>query len=205
MEPKWLTWAKEIQSLAQAGLTYSQDVFDQERFQRLREISKEMMAAHTDVPFTKLADLFTNETGYQTPKVDIRAVVLVNKKLLLVQEKSDGNWALPGGWGDIGFSPGEVAAKETKEEAGLEVRPTRMLAVYDTKQHEHPPMPYHVYKLFIQCEVLDGKLSGGLETSGAAFFGMEELPTLSTGRNTRKQILQLVEDAFDPKAPCRFD
>ncbi|WP_153462366.1 NUDIX hydrolase [Sediminibacillus terrae] len=205
MEPKWLTWAKEIQALAQAGLAYSRDVYDQERFQRLREISKEIVAGHTDIPYVKLTDLFTNETGYQTPKVDIRAVVLEKGKLLLVQEKSDGKWALPGGWGDVGLTPGEVAAKETMEEAGLRVKPVRMLAVYDTVQHDHPPMPYHVYKLFIQCELLNGRPTGGLETSRAEFFNEDRLPPLSPGRNTPKQIFQLFKDAADPDAPCRFD
>ncbi|QTM98580.1 NUDIX domain-containing protein [Sediminibacillus dalangtanensis] len=205
MEPKWLTWAKEIQALAQAGLAYSQDIYDQERFQRLREISNEIVSSHTDIPFVKLTDLFTNETGYQTPKVDIRAVVLEKGELLLVQEKSDGKWALPGGWGDVGLSPGEVAAKETLEEAGLKVKPVRMLAVYDTIQHDHPPMPYHVYKFFVQCELQDGKPTGGVETSHAAFFAENQLPPLSISRNTQKQIFQLFQDATDPNAPCRFD
>ncbi|SDJ89696.1 NUDIX hydrolase [Sediminibacillus albus] len=205
MEPRWLSWAKEIQALSQAGITYTKDAYDKERYERLREISKEIMGEYTNMPIDKLTGLFTNETGYQTPKVDIRAVIVEQERILLVKEKSDGKWALPGGWGDVGFSPGEVAAKETLEEAGLKVTPVRMLAVYDTKNHNHPSMPYHVYKLFIYCERKDGRLSGGLETSKAAFFKKDRLPELSPARNTYEQVAQLIADTANPRTPCRFD
>src|SRR5690625_749623 len=127
MEPKWLVWAKQLQSIAQAGLTYSKDKYDLERFEMLREISVEMLAEQTNMDKTVIKDLFANETGYQTPKVDVRAVIFKGEKILMVKEEADNLWALPGGWGDIGLTPSEVAVTEVKEEAGLDVKPTKLI------------------------------------------------------------------------------
>lgn len=140
MEPKWLEWAKQLQAIAQTGLTYSKDPFDIERFEAIRKISIEIMNHYTDVEEKKIKNLFAKETGYATPKVDIRAVVVKDHKVLLVREKSDNAWSLPGGWADIGLSPGEVAAKEVKEEAGLDVQATRLLAVFDKKEASSSPV-----------------------------------------------------------------
>ncbi|TLS50781.1 NUDIX hydrolase [Paenibacillus antri] len=188
MDPKWLEWAKQLQSIAQAGLTYSKDVYDLERFEQLRDISMEIMSAHTNTEMRVLKDLFANETGYATPKVDIRAVVFQDNKLLMVREKIDGCWSLPGGWADIGFTPTEVAVKEVKEESGFDVKAIGLLAVHDKKCHPHPPSPYHVYKMFIRCEIVGGQAREGTETSAVAFFGEHELPPLSVERNTSSQI-----------------
>ena len=131
MEPKWLKWAKELQAIAQAGLTYSNDIYDLERFEMIRNLSIEMLASHTKVEQTMIKDLFANETGYATPKVDVRAVIFKGDKLLMVRERADKLWALPGGWGDIGLTPSEVAVKETKEEAGFDVQANQLVAVLD--------------------------------------------------------------------------
>ncbi|KZZ83113.1 MULTISPECIES: NUDIX hydrolase [Bacillaceae] len=205
MEPKWVTWAKEIQSLSQAGLAYSKDQFDIERFERLRELSQEIMAQYTEVPMEKLPELFANETGYQTPKVDVRAVVFRDNKILLVREMMDGRWSLPGGWADIGVSPSENAAKEAFEESGLEVKPVRLIAVMDKKCHPHPPGAYHIYKLFFLCEEIGGKLTTGFETLDAGFFGLDELPELSVGRITESQIRILFEYGWDAEKQVYFD
>ncbi|WP_028781912.1 NUDIX hydrolase [Thalassobacillus devorans] len=191
MSDKWLTWAKEIQAISQAGLAYAKDVYDVERYQRLRELSTEILEEYTEEPMEKIINLFTNETGYQTPKVDIRAVVFHEGELLFVQEKSDGKWALPGGWADIGFSPKEVAAKEVYEEAGIEVAANQLLGVVDMHKHPHPPMASHIYKIFIACNWEDGDLKGGTETDHAAFFQKDKLPELSIARNTYEQIEHL--------------
>ncbi|WP_128657321.1 NUDIX hydrolase [Paenibacillus sp. 598K] len=188
MEPKWLEWAKQLQSIAQAGLTYSKDQYDLERFQQIRDISVEIMSAYTDTDMKEIIGLFANENGYATPKVDIRAVVFKNGQILMVRETIDGKWALPGGWADIGLSPREVAVKEVKEESGFDVRALRLLAVHDKKCHPHPPSPYHVYKLFILCEIVGGQAASGIETSDVKFFGENELPELSEERNTESQI-----------------
>ncbi|NWL88111.1 ADP-ribose pyrophosphatase [Paenibacillus sp. 79R4] len=189
MEDKWLAWAKQLQSIAQAGLTYSKDPYDLERFQQIRDMSVEIMSGHTGTEMKLIEELFANETGYATPKVDIRAVIIKDDHILMVREKMDGRWALPGGWADIGLSPTEVAVKEAKEESGFEVRAIRLLAVHDKKFHPHPPSPYHVYKLFIQCEIIGGQATIGAETSEVKFFSENDLPEeLSIERNTESQI-----------------
>ncbi|MGX4584914.1 NUDIX hydrolase [Paenibacillus chitinolyticus] len=205
MSAKWLEWAKQIQAISQIGLAYSKDVYDLERYEMLRDLSLEIMSEYTDLHQEKIRDLFANETGYATPKVDIRAVVFREGKLVLVREKLDGAWALPGGWADIGLSPSEVAVKEVKEEAGLEVKAGRLLAVFDKKFHDHPESPYHVYKFFVLCTIIGGEIQGGLETSEAAFFGKEELPELSAERNTKAQLLTMFEMCEDPGRPVLLD
>ncbi|GIP41097.1 ADP-ribose pyrophosphatase [Paenibacillus sp. J31TS4] len=205
VEPKWLEWAKQIQSLAQAGLTYSKDVYDLERFEELRRLSVEIMAEHTGVERERVTELFASGTGYQTPKVDIRAAVFRDDKILMVRETLDGRWSLPGGWADVGYSPAEVAAKEVKEEAGFDVMPVRLLAVFDPKFHAVPPSPYHVYKLFFRCELIGGEAATSIETSAVEFFGEEELPPLSTERNTEAQIRRLFGYLRQPEQPTYFE
>ncbi|MGG0720527.1 NUDIX hydrolase [Robertmurraya massiliosenegalensis] len=205
MDTKWLEWAKQLQAIAQAGLTYSKDVYDVERFEMIREMSIEIISQYTEVDKRLIRDLFANETGYATPKVDIRAVIFRDQKILLVKEKSDGAWALPGGWGDIGLSPSEVAVKEVKEEAGFDVRAVKFLGVLDKKCHPHPPSPYHVYKLFIQCEIVSGEATKGIETSEVEFFSEEELPILSVERNTESQIKWAFKYLHNPNETIYFD
>lgn len=202
---KWLDWAKQIQSIAQIGLTYSKDVYDLERFQALRELSVEIMDTYTLVGKEAINLKFANETGYATPKVDIRGVVFEEGRILLVKEKADGAWALPGGWADIGYSPSEVAVKEIREEAGYEVVPVRLLAVLDKKFYDHPPEPYHIYKMFILCQIVGGKALGGVETSEVRFFGEHELPELSIERNTVAQVTSMFEYLRDPEKTVRLD
>ncbi|MFD0692704.1 NUDIX hydrolase [Paenibacillus sp. GCM10027628] len=192
MNIPWLDWAKQIQAISQAGLEYGKDGYDLERYEALRSISVEMMSYFTETPVDKVRELFAGESGYATPKVDIRAVVLHEDQMLLVRERADGAWSLPGGWADIGLSPSEVAVKETKEEAGYDVRPVRLLAVLDKKRHAHPPSPNHVYKIFILCELVGGEaLDAGLETNGVGFFSESELPPLSLERNTADQLRRM--------------
>lgn len=205
MEPKWLEWAKQLQSIAQAGLAYSKDVYDLERFEALRNISIEILAQQTELDITVIKDLFANETGYATPKVDIRAAVFKDKKILMVKEKTDDRWALPGGWADIGYTPGEVAVKEVKEESGFDVKAVRLLGVLDKKCHPHPPSSYHVYKIFIQCEVIGGQPREGVETSAVGFFAENALPVLSIERNTQAQIEMAFKSVRKPYRPVYFD
>ncbi|AIQ62977.1 ADP-ribose pyrophosphatase [Paenibacillus stellifer] len=205
MEAKWLSWAKEIQGIAQTGLEYGKDVYDLERYEALRELSIDIMENYTFESREKIKLAFADDKGYCTPKVDIRGVVFQEGKILMVREKIDGKWALPGGWADIGYSPSEVAAKEIWEESGFEARPIRLLAVMDKKFHGHPPDPYHIYKLFILCEISGGEAAGGVETSEVGFFGEEELPELSVSRNTEAQIRTMFEYLRDPDKPVLLD
>ncbi len=198
MKFEWLDIAKRLQSIAQAGLEYGHDKYDLERYQMVRDISVEIMQHHTDAPLEKIIEIFANEKGYQTPKVDVRAVVFLNGKMLMVQEESDHKWTPPGGWADIGFTPFEIAEKETGEEAGIKVRAVRLLAVFDKVRHPHPPDKYHVYKLFILCEYLDGELKAGMETLDVKWISKEEKLSLSPSRITRGQIDMMFEFLENP-------
>ncbi|MCM3544262.1 NUDIX hydrolase [Priestia megaterium] len=205
MEHKWLDWAKQLQSIAQAGLAYSKDIYDVERFELIRDISVEMLSQQTGMEMTVIKDLFASETGYATPKVDIRAVIFKNNKILMVKENSDGSWALPGGWADIGLTPREVAVKEVKEESGFDVKAVKLLAVTDMKCHPHPPSPFHIYKMFIQCEIIGGQPMKGVETSAVEFFAENKLPPLSIPRNTQTQIEMIFKHLYNPKEPVYLD
>ncbi|MBJ8050460.1 NUDIX hydrolase [Bacillus cereus] len=191
MTVKWIDWVKQIQSIAQSGLTYSKDVYDLERFQQLRDISIAMMSHYTKTDWEVVENLFASETGYQTPKVDIRAVIFQNEKLLFVKEKSDGKWALPGGWADIGYTPTEVAAKEVLEETGYKVAQFRLLAIFDKEKHQPSPSATHIYKVFIGCEIVGGEKKLSIETEDIDFFSENEIPDLSIARNTEWQIKEM--------------
>ncbi|GGG13791.1 NUDIX hydrolase [Paenibacillus abyssi] len=205
MQLKWLEWAKQIQAISQVGLAYSKDIYDLERFEQLRALSIEILNEYTEVETEKLKSLFASEIGYATPKVDIRGVVFKDGKLLMVKEKEDGAWSLPGGWADIGLSPKEVAVKEIKEESGYDVEPIRLLGIVDKKFHDHPPSPFHVYKIFILCGIIGGEAMEGMETLAVKFFEEDQLPHLSTERNTKKQIHKLFELYRDSKSEIMFD
>ncbi|MFS0906664.1 NUDIX hydrolase [Priestia aryabhattai] len=205
MEYKWLSWAKQLQSISQTGLTYSKDIYDLERFELIRNISVEMLSQQTGMEKTVVKDLFANETGYATPKVDIRAAIFKNNQILMVKEKTDGKWSLPGGWADIGLTPSEVAVKEVKEESGFHVKVIKILALLDMNQHPHPPSPYHIYKIFIQCEIIGGQPTKGIETSEVEFFSEDKLPPLSIARNTKSQIEMVFKHLNHPQEPTYFD
>lgn len=205
MSLQWLEWAKKIQALSQAGLTFSKDIYDIERYEELRNISAEMMSQQTELEMTKIKDLFTNETGYQTPKVDVRGVVFKNNEILMVKENIDHKWAIPGGFCDIGLSPSENIIKEIKEESGYDVMPVRLLALLDKNKHPHPPEPYHYYKIFILCEIIGGEATVGVETNNVQFFSQHNLPPLSTNRNTMSQLNLLFEFLHTPEKKTIFD
>lgn len=194
---RWLDWAVELQSLAQAGLTYGKDVYDLERYRRIREISAEMMAHMSDLPLEKVKDLFCNETGYQTPKLDTRAAIVQDGKILLVRE-NNGKWSLPGGWCDVNVSVAENTVKEVREEAGLDVAAEKIIAIQDRSKHNLPLYAYGVCKVFVQCRVTGGSFQENIETTEARYFAPEELPELSTEKNTVEQIQMCFE-------ACRSD
>lgn len=205
MEPKWLSWAKEIQAIAQTGLAYAKDVYDVERYQALRELSVDILANYTLESKESIRLSFANDEGYCTPKTDIRGVVFRDQCILMVREKSDGKWALPGGWADIGLSPSEVVVKEIREESGFETEAVRLLAVMDKKFHNHPPEAYHIYKLFILCQIVGGEAVEGLETSDVSFFAEDELPELSLERNTVEQIHTMFQYLQNSAKPVILD
>jgi ADP-ribose pyrophosphatase YjhB (NUDIX family) len=203
----WLEWTRRLQAIAQSGLTYAQDPYDVERYQQVRQIAAEIASSHTKAPANHIEDLFSRESGYATPKLDIRAVVLNDQEeLLLVREKEDGRWTLPGGWVEVGESPSEAVEREVKEESGYEVRAVKLLALWDRDKHPHPPLPDHIYKICFQCELLGGSpLTESTETSGVRFFAKSALPELSLGRVTPGQIERLAKRAANREVLPDFD
>ncbi|MBR3972521.1 MAG: NUDIX hydrolase [Oscillospiraceae bacterium] len=192
--PQWLQWAIELQSLAQAGLNYGKDVFDRERYTRVREIAAEIMSCMTDIPTETVKDLFCNETGYQTPKIDTRAAIFKDGKILLVCEK-DGKWSLPGGWCDVNVSVGENTVKEVKEETGLDVVPESIIAIQDRAKHNLPLYAYGICKVFVHCRVIGGDFVENPETTGFAYFSEDSLPELAAAKNNEGQI-KMCFDAY---------
>lgn len=183
----WLQWAIELQSLAQAGLAYGKDVYDLERYQRIREIAAEILSRMSDVPLGTVKELFCNETGYQTPKIDTRAAIFQDGRILLVQEK-DGRWSLPGGWCDVNVSVGENTVKEVKEESGLDVVTQRVIAIQDRAKHNLPVYAYGVCKVFVLCALTGGQFRENSETLGFQFFSRQHLPALALEKNNEEQI-----------------
>ncbi len=184
---KWLQWAVELQSIAQSGLFYGKDKFDMERYERIREISAEMISYKSEIPIEKVKNIFCNEIGYQTPKLDTRAAIFKDNKILLVKE-NNGKWSLPGGWVDIDVSVKENTIKEVKEEAGLDVSADLIIAVQDREKHNLPIYAYKVCKIFVLCSVIGGRFEKNIETIDSRYFGIEELPELATEKNTVEQI-----------------
>ena len=203
-----LVWAQRLQALAQTGLTYARDPYDVDRYEELRRIAAEMVTGADGKAAAALVEDFSRETGYATPKVDVRGAVWDDQdRLLLVKERSDGLWTLPGGWADVGISPADNVVKEIYEEAGFRCRATRLLAVYDRARHGHPPMFHAVYKMFFACEIVGGEaaVGGTSETDGVAFYARGEMPPLSTGRVTAAQIERLFEHHRQSELPTDFD
>lgn len=203
-QPEWLEWAKELQFIAQAGLTYSKDAFDIERFERIREILAEIVSRQTGLPLEKVKDLFCNEEGFQTPKLDTRAAIFKDNRILLVKEKN-GTWSLPGGWVDVNQTIKSNTIKEVKEEAGLDVEVTRIIAVQDRNLHNLPPYAYNVCKVFVLCEAQGGDFQPNIETIESGYFSLDEIPPLAEEKNNKEQIEMCFAAYRDKDWEVQFD
>lgn len=188
MNEKWLKWVAELQSIAQSGITYSTNIYDTDRYEKIRNIVVEILHEYTDMDHKKIRDLFASETGYQTPKVDVRAAVFKNDSILMVKEKIDGAWSLPGGWADVNTSVGESVIRECREEAGAVVKPKRIIAIHHGNKHNNRLSPFTVYKIFVECELIETSFKENIETLDAQFFKADMLPPVSFERNNRDQI-----------------
>ena len=205
MNDQWLDFAMRIQSIAQAGLTYGKDPYDQERYEILRQIAAEMMAAKTDVSAERIYELFSSDSGYQTPKVDTRAAIFQEGKILLVRENND-KWSLPGGWCDVDESIASNTVKEVKEETGMTVEAERLIAVQDWRKHNVTNYVYGVVKTFMLCRYLYGEFQENIETNESAFFKKEEIPeSLCVEKTTRDQIIMCFDAYENPTQPTLFD
>jgi ADP-ribose pyrophosphatase YjhB (NUDIX family) len=209
MEPIWLLWARELQAIAQTGLTFAENVYDRDRYTAIRSLAARMMAHNSAADLVRVEALFAQQTGYATPKVDVRGAVFDEEgRIVLVREISDSDrWTMPGGWADVNQSPSESVIREVREESGLEVTVRRLAAVYDRALHGHtPPHPFHVYKLFFICDMVGGAPKPGSETSEVAFFRMNEIPgDLSLSRTLPHQITRMFEYAHSSDLPTDFD
>ena len=204
LKEPWLKWAIEIQSIAQIGLTYTKDEYDKERYEQLRNIASEMLSYKTDIPVDKVKNLFCNEQGYQTPKLDTRAAIFKDDKILLVHEKN-GFWSLPGGWVDILESIESNTIKEVKEEAGLDVVAKKVIAIQDRNKHNTPIYPYGVCKVFVECEVMGGEFVENIETVEIGYFSLDNLPKLAEEKCTPKQVEMCFEAKNNKNWQVLFD
>jgi len=204
--PPWLTWARRLQAIAQSGLTYCKDKFDIQRYEELRSIAADMMAAGAALPdAAPIHDLFAHQSGYATPKIDVRVAAFRDNRILLVRELEDGCWTLPGGWADIGEPPSVAAAREVREESGFNVRITKLAAFLDRNLQGHPHHAFHAYKIFFLSELQGGAAQDSNETAGAQFFAEDHLPPLSLSRVTPRQIALMFEHLRNPALPTTFD
>lgn len=203
--PQWLAWAREIQALAQTGQTYAQNAWQSERYHRLMEIAAEIVSEHTKYPVEAIAESFKLQPGYATPKVDVRGAAFLDGKLLLVREKADGGWTLPGGWADVGDAPAAGAEREVREEAGFRVKARKLIGVYDANRVE-PMQLYHAVKLVFLCDILGGEATPSNETTEVAFFAEDEIPAPLSGERTRpRHIAHAFAALRDPHWAAVFD
>ncbi|MBV8909432.1 MAG: NUDIX hydrolase [Gammaproteobacteria bacterium] len=200
-----LEWARAAQAIAQNGLAFTRDPFDRERYTRLAELVTELLSCQFDIPPDMARGWFAGESGYLTPKVDVRGGVFERDRVLLVRERSDGRWTLPGGWVDVNDAPSEAVAREILEESGYRARAVKLAALVDKNRHPHPPGIHHIYKLFFLCELTGGSAATSDETDAVDFFAVHALPELSTGRVLASQIERLYQHRLDPALPTDFD
>ncbi|HWE13058.1 MAG TPA: NUDIX hydrolase N-terminal domain-containing protein [Solirubrobacteraceae bacterium] len=205
--PEWLRWVRTLQSASQAGLTYSESPFERDRYRAVANVAAEMAAAVSGLPTTAVAEAFAADSGHPTPKVDVRGAVFRDERVLLVRERVDAGWTLPGGWADPGDPPGATVAREVREESGYQVRPIRLVAVHDRDLHNYPPIAYAVYKLFFLCELLTPEpvSAPDHEIDDVDWFDPYRPPPLSTGRVTSEQLALVARYRADPDRPAEFD
>jgi ADP-ribose pyrophosphatase YjhB (NUDIX family) len=203
-QPKWMDWAREIFSLSQAGLTYSQNEFDIQRYKRLQEITAEMIASQSDLEKEAVLENFSLQAGYITPKVDVRGAVVDEGRILLIQERMDDRWAMPGGWADLGNTPASVAEREVWEESGYRVKAEKVVAVLDANRIE-PMEFYHAYKIIFLCRLLGGEPRISHETLAVDFFDPNQLPPLSLFRTNEDMLQEVFAHVQDPLRRTAFD
>ncbi len=205
LEFKWLEIAREIQQLSQTGLAFANNDYEKERYKRLNEITSEIIEHHTDLEKESLHKVLMNQPGYATPKVDVRAAVIKDGKILLVQESTDNCWAMPGGWADIGNLPSEVASRECKEESGYDVKPIKVVGVFDANRSGRPLEFFHAFKVIFLCELIGGEAKPSNETLDVQFFDFDDLPSLSLNRTNEKHLNEIKLHLSNPERKTFFD
>lgn len=203
--PRWLEWSREIQALSQTGLHYSHDLYETQRYHRLIEIAAAMVQTHTGLTKELIIENFSLQPGYATPKIDVRGAVVRDGKILLVQEKLDQRWCMPGGWGDVGEIPSEMVAREVWEESGFEVKATKVIGVYDANRDGRPLQFFHAYKILFLCEITGGFARPSDETLAVDFYKFDDLPPLSSSRTNERHLADVLAHVKDGNHPTVFD
>ena len=201
----WLDWARRIQSISQTGLEFANNEYDVERNLKLQKIAAEIVAEYSSIKEDKLIEIFAHQAGYATPKVDVRTAIVEDNKLLLVKEISDGKWAMPGGWADVGDVPSKAAEREAKEESGYDVEATKVIGVYDANRRPGRLELFHAVKIVYLCKKIGGDAAPSFETPEVKFFSFDDLPELSANRTNQKHINHIIEHLKDPLRPTDFE
>ena len=201
----WLKLAREIQALAQSGLTYIQNEYERERYQRLLEIAAEILANQTELSMQEAVENFQMQPGYATPKIDVRGAVIRDGKILLVQERADQRWSMPGGWAAVGDLPSEMVIREVEEESGFVVKPKKIIGIFDANRDGRPMEFYHAYKIIFLCDIISGKPRPSYETLNVNFFPFDNLPPLSEARTNERHLKEIIAHLQDPKRRTYFD
>jgi ADP-ribose pyrophosphatase YjhB (NUDIX family) len=200
-----LVWARKVQAIAQTGLAFTHDPYDRERYTQLQDLVATLLSSELDIPLSRARAFWDQENGYATPKVDVRGAAFNGDQVLLVRERSDGKWTLPGGWVDVNDAPSEAVVREIFEESGYRARTIKLAALVDKNRHPHPPSVHHIYKLFFLCELTGGTATTSNETDAVEFFPVNALPELSTGRTLASQITRMYEHQLNRDLPTDFD
>jgi len=205
MMPQWLDWAREIQELCQTGLAFTQSDYETQRYERLIEIAAQIVADHTEADQEELVENFSFQPGYATAKIDVRGAVVRDGRILLVQERRDQRWCMPGGWADVGELPSAMVAREVWEESGFKVEARKVLAVFDANRGGRPLEFYHAYKIIFLCEITGGEARPSDETMAVDFFSFDDLPPLSSQRTNDRHLEEVRAHLADPSRPAAFD
>ena len=202
---KWLEIAREIQQLAQTGAAFAVTGYEKDRYKRLTEITVEIINHHTELEKESVKKVLMDHPGYATPKIDIRAAVIKDGKILLVQESTDNCWAMPGGWADVGDIPSDVAMRETKEESGFDVTPIKVIGVYDANRAGGRLEFFHAFKIIFLCELIGGKATPSDETLDVQFFDFNNLPPLSLNRTNERHLTEIKLHLLDLERRTYFE
>jgi ADP-ribose pyrophosphatase YjhB (NUDIX family) len=200
-----LDLSRRLLALSQTGLHFSTEEYDRERYREVAEIAAQLLELQADVTAEAVKRAWFVEDGYATPKLDVRGAIFRDDRVLMVRERSDGKWTLPGGWADVNDTPSRAVLKEIEQESGFTARITKLAALYDRNKHAHPPILFHTWKVFFLCEITGGEARTSYETSGVEFFALDRLPELSTGRATAAQIHRMYQHSLHPELPTEFD
>lgn len=203
--PNWLNWARTIQAVAQTGLTYAENPYERERYRKLHDLAVEIFSVQTGTSPETVEQWFDVQPGYATPKVDVRGACFRDGRILMVRERVDGRWCLPGGWADVGDRPAESAEREVREEAGFECSARKVIGVFDANRGGRPMPAFHAFKVIFLCEITGGAPSESHETDGVAFFARDEIPPLSGARTTSVQLAECFAHLDDPGRPTAFE